>query len=590
MEVKNSEKHSTQFWIILSVLILLGIILRFFQIDVRPFHHDESLNAIYGRYFYEHPGTHFYKYDPMLHGPFLYGIYPFFYQIFGTTIASARILMALMGSALLFLPMIFRFHIKKNTVIILTAFIATAPTLIYWARYVRHDSPMLIAISFSLMAFLYKNPWKRALLFIVPFMVQFTIKENAFLHLALIFLYVIYEATFIKIFKCNIESYLSKVISFCKKNPLPILYSILIGTFLFVLFYSAFFNYPEGILDGLYRKSLAYWVEQHNIDRIKGPFIYQLLFLSWYEQIFLFAILAQVFHFYMTRSKNIRITFSCILLFSVLLHQLIPEAKFNSGFVADVLKLKIPIDIFPFIIILSHAVFSTSILLLERKSKLALFNYLFTSTLFTYSLVGEKVPWLSLYPIYFGLIFLGLYISDELDDFKTSINSHWMKAIFIFFFLFQQRMTIMVNFSRAGAATELISQVHTSKPYEDLVFKLKEKLESKHSLKNYRLLVVKENTWPLTWYLYEVPGFYYFQGVTPTKEFDYVLSSTSDRVTQDALKETHDLIRTPFRWWWVPPYKTMTIQNWFNYSINHNPWTPPGIMDVNLYIKKGLSI
>ncbi|MBT7610419.1 MAG: TIGR03663 family protein [Bacteriovoracaceae bacterium] len=586
----NNEAYNNTFWIIISSLILLGILLRFFHIDLRPFHHDESLNAIYGRYFYHHPTTHYYKYHPMLHGPFLYCVYPFWYQIFGTTISSARIFMATMGSALLFLPYIFRSYLKSNIVLLLTGFLATAPSLIYWARYVRHDSPMLIAISLSLIAFLFKCPWKRALLFIVPFMVQFTIKENAFLHFAILFLYLFYEAIFVKVFKCETETYLTKVLTFCKKNIIPIVVSVLIGAFLFILFFSAFFNYPQGVLDGLYRKSLAYWVEQHNIDRIKGPFIYQILFLSWYEQVFLIAVISQMFHFYMKRSKNIRIIFSTILLISILLNQLIPEARFNSGFLSEVLKLKLPLDIYPFVILMFHAVFSTSILLLEKKNKLALFNYLFTAMFFTYSLVGEKVPWLSLYPIYFGVIFLSFYLSEEVSDFHFYFKTTWMKALIALCFLFQLRMAIMINYSRAGHATELISQVHTSTQYESLLFKLKSKLESKHLPRQHKLLILKENTWPLTWYLYEIPGFYYIQGITPTQDYDYVLSSTQDKTTQDALKETHHLIRTPFRWWWVPPYKTMTFKQWFNYGLNHNPWTVTGTMDVNLYIKKGLTL
>jgi uncharacterized protein (TIGR03663 family) len=587
---KKNTIYDTRFWIIMSCLILIGILFRFFQLDLRPFHHDESLNAIYGRYFYTYPETHYYKYNPMLHGPFLYGIYPFFYQIFGTTITSARLFMAMMGSTLLFLPLLFRTRIKKNTVYLLTAYLASAPSLIYWSRYVRHDSPMLIAISLSLLAFLYKCPWRRALLFIVPFMVQFTIKENSYLHLIILLTYLFYEALFIKFFKLQSESYLSKTIIFCKKNLTPIIVSFLIGCFLFILFYSAFFNYPQGVLDGLYRKSLAYWFEQHSIDRIKGPFIYQLLFLSWYEQIFLFACVSQMFHFYIKRSKNIRIIFSCVLLTAILASHLIPEVKFQTGFISSILKLKIPIDVYPFIIIIFHAIFSTSILLLEKKNKLALFNYLFTSILFTYSLVGEKVPWLSLYPIFFGLVFFSIYISDELNDFKFYVTKSWFKFLVVFCFLFQIRMAIMINYSRAGNSTEIISQVHTSRPYHELAFKLKAKLQSRHNIKQKKLLIVKENTWPMTWYLYEVPGFFYYRGITPITDFDYVLSSTDDKDTKASLKDTHDVIRTPLRWWWAPSYQHMTLSQWLLYSINHNPWTPPGIMDVFLYIKKGETI
>jgi predicted membrane-bound mannosyltransferase len=51
-------------WIIYSALVLVGLFLRWFQLDDRPVFHDESLHAMYGLYFYDAPEVHYYQYNP----------------------------------------------------------------------------------------------------------------------------------------------------------------------------------------------------------------------------------------------------------------------------------------------------------------------------------------------------------------------------------------------------------------------------------------------------------------------------------------------------------------------------------------------
>lgn len=591
-EVKNNHDYQLQDWIILGLIIFLGIFLRFFDIDSRPFHHDESLNAIYGRYAYAHPTIQYYKYDPMLHGPFLYNVFPFFYQIFGVSIATARMFMAFMGSFLLFLPLIFRRLLDKKIVFLFTLFIATAPSMIYWSRFIRHDNPMMIAISLSFIAFLFKCPWKKAFFFITPFFLQFTIKENAYIHLVLVLAYLVYETLTLKVLKSSLNPYAQSVKKFLQQNWKPVLAASVLGSFFYILFFTSYFQHREGILDGLYRKSLTYWFEQHNKDRIAGPFIYQIIFMSWYEQIFLFAVLAQVFHFYYKRQRNLQIFFGSLVLVAIILQNLIPMAKYNSGFISSVLKLKTPIDVYPFILVSFHAVIASTVFLKEGKQRLAFLSYLFTSTLFTYSLVGEKVPWLSLYPIFFGLIFLAFYLQEETNLLHNLFRKKWGQALLIVLLLFQVRMAVITNYSRAGEASEFISQVHTTYPYHELSKKIQHQLKFplRADVDKLTVLALKENTWPLTWYLYELEGFRYFLGGTQLKDFKVVLTSESDQETAKALSQSHDLIKVPLRWWWVPSYSTMTLKNWLVYSFSHNPWTPVGQLYIHMYLQKGYKL
>jgi len=126
-------------WVAFGLFIAIGIILRWTMLDMRPYHHDESLHGMYGRYFYDFPNSNYYKYDPMLHGPMLYNCMRFIYAMFGDSLWAARTPVCVMGTLFMFVPFLYRAHLKRSTVLILTAAVALSPTLIYWSRFLRED-------------------------------------------------------------------------------------------------------------------------------------------------------------------------------------------------------------------------------------------------------------------------------------------------------------------------------------------------------------------------------------------------------------------------------------------------------------------
>ncbi|TNF26866.1 MAG: TIGR03663 family protein [Deltaproteobacteria bacterium] len=579
----ENKKHNEQlFWILLGIIIFLGIFARFYMLADRPFHHDESLNAIYGRYFYNHPTSQFYKYDPMLHGPFLYNLYPFFYQILDESKATARLVMALMGSFLIFLPFMFRRYLNKTTLFLATLFIASSPTLVYWSRFVRHDPPVLICLAMLIMGWFSKSAWKKSFLWTWGLILPFTIKENAYVHVAIFLGYLVYEFLLNALLKLDLETLAGKAWRFCKDHPGKVFVGLISVCFIYVVLYSAWFRHPDGILDGIYRKSLAYWLNQHHKDRIAGPFIFQFLMLSWYEQVFILMIFLQTAHFYLRRSFQIRGTFVALILMSIIAKYLSPLDIPSTSLLSGVLKIKISLDFYPFILLLGHSLIMTTVFLVEKKRDLALTGYLFTSFFFTYSLVGEKVPWLSVYPLFMGILFLTVYVSKE-----TSLNidsDRFLKVSAIVLALFQIRIMIMTNYSRAGADTEFISQVHTSRDYEKVAFQIREEIQSPIGHKPL-VMAMEHNTWPLTWYLYGLEQYNYIKGNRELNEFDYVLTSTSDSATGAELKRTHTRNDVSLRHWWLPDYKRMTFWNFLNYALHHNPWTPPGKMDISVYKK-----
>src|SRR5579859_8283462 len=86
-------------------LVFLALVLRLVVLGDKPFHHDESQDAYFSWIFFTGGG---YKYDPLLHGPLRFYLISLMYLLFGVSNFTARLAPALMGTAIVALPLFFR--------------------------------------------------------------------------------------------------------------------------------------------------------------------------------------------------------------------------------------------------------------------------------------------------------------------------------------------------------------------------------------------------------------------------------------------------------------------------------------------------
>lgn len=558
---KLLDSHKSYLFFILPLLV--GLFFIWFKLDLRPLHHDESLNALYGLYYYLDPENLFYKYDPMLHGPMLYHLLPWLYHFLDESYETIRLIPAGIFSLipLVLIPLLRPWLGARS--IIPAALLISGPSYVYWAKFLRHDQ--LVFFMFLIMGISFHPRVRRfrTYLFIIPLILQFCIKENAYVHLLMwmgfiIFDYLIRRKDFF-------------ILSILNENKKALVSSLFIGLFIYIYYYSAGFKYSEGILDGLYRKSLAYWVNQHNIERIAGPFLTQFFTLAWYELPFLILLIISIFKVHWKESKLIKALPFIAFLFPALFHITYGHNIPESSLWSTLGKVKIGLDFYGFIPLIILSISGTAILIKERKSALAFFYYWTLASFFTYSFVGEKVPWLSLYILIPGIVFLGLYY----QNLRSTIL--WpVVCISIAFNLFQ---SYQLNFVNPGSETEFISQVHTSREYEQLAQGLQQKLERNKGL---NILAYKGNTWPLTWYLYKREGYYYNKMGKSLDSFDLVM----DNYPTATKLESYETKVLPLRHWWVPDWNKMNWLNFIGYSFHHRPWNPTGSQKVTLFYRK----
>src|SRR4030088_3329300 len=117
-------------------LMFVGMVLRFWDLGAKAFHHDESLHAFYSWRLYDGQG---YVHDPMMHGPLLFELNALAYLLFGASDFTARLVPALFGVAIIGLPFLLRHELGRAGAIAASLILVISPAFLYFSRFIRHD-------------------------------------------------------------------------------------------------------------------------------------------------------------------------------------------------------------------------------------------------------------------------------------------------------------------------------------------------------------------------------------------------------------------------------------------------------------------
>jgi uncharacterized protein (TIGR03663 family) len=126
-------------WLILSVVILAAAaFLRFYDLDLKPMHHDEGVN---GFFLTSLVRQGIYKYDPTnYHGPTLYYLSLPPVALFGLSTFAVRFLTAAFGVATVWLVLCLRRQLGTVAALAAAALVAVSPGAVYYSRYFIHET------------------------------------------------------------------------------------------------------------------------------------------------------------------------------------------------------------------------------------------------------------------------------------------------------------------------------------------------------------------------------------------------------------------------------------------------------------------
>jgi len=274
------------------------------------------------------------------------------------------------------------------------------------------------------------KPPLKAFFVLGGFSLQWCIKANFFVHLAILVGFLLFEFFWDFFVRRKFDGMLVQTVRYVVKHEGQLFFGLFSAIFVFVYFYTSGYRYSAGILDGLYRKSLFYWMNQHSIERIPGPFMFHVYQLSWYELLFVLAVIFQGVLLYLSTARRLQYAAAGCFVFALVAshysqsYQGPNGSNFESVAPWNHLNLKdyfdifglFSIDVLGIVLMVSHSVLVTVHHLVRGEKSLAFFGYFFTATLFTYSYLGEKVPWLAIYPFLAGVLYLVLFFDRYFQD------------------------------------------------------------------------------------------------------------------------------------------------------------------------------
>jgi uncharacterized protein (TIGR03663 family) len=200
-----------QLWTMIAFwgVVLLGAVLRFWDLGAKPLHWDESLHAYYSMQLLHNNIQNWasclnlpagnsggcYRYDPLLHGPFQFHAIALVYLIsqflgapdHGINTTTVRIAAALFGTIIIGLPYFLRQYLGKIGAWLACFLLAVSPSMVYFSRFAREDIYMACFTLLFIVAVIQyvrtrKIGW--AILAALAFVLSYATKEATFLSIA----------------------------------------------------------------------------------------------------------------------------------------------------------------------------------------------------------------------------------------------------------------------------------------------------------------------------------------------------------------------------------------------------------------------
>lgn len=175
--------------LIFAGILLLAVLTRFYDLEIRVMSHDESLHTYFSWLLYRGQG---YQHTPMMHGPLQFHMLALIYFIFGASDLTARIPAVLFSIATVWMIWSWRDYLGKWGTLVSGLMLVVSPYMLYYGRYVRNESFTGVAgllLLYGILRYLEKGD--RHYFYFITFgaLLHFLTKETAFIYAAQALLY-----------------------------------------------------------------------------------------------------------------------------------------------------------------------------------------------------------------------------------------------------------------------------------------------------------------------------------------------------------------------------------------------------------------
>jgi uncharacterized protein (TIGR03663 family) len=573
-----------------AVAIAAGLT-RFWALGDRPLHHDESIHA-YQSYTLSKGGD--WRYDPAYHGPFLYYVNALVYKVFGASDFTARLMPAVFGLLLIAFAWPLRRWIGKPAAAAYAIFVLTSPHFVYFSRFIREDLYSLVFTLGTILAFqrfLETDRSKWLMLSATAFALAGVTKENAYMTGVLFVGYALW---------CVVRgagspdgprpaAAVRSGLFWTLGRLAPIVSAGILFMVIWAGMYTAFGKYPGDWL--AIPKAVKYWMGQHSIARIPGPWYYYFPQLLFYDTAIVFA----AFFAFSRRDWKTDPFLRC------LRAAVLPIAGYM------LLRWRVPFFA-PHAMVWIVVILAAAVVLTLRRPPaeppslppfLQFVAFWAAGSLAIYGWAREKVPWLTVHPLLPLTILAALGVARLWSERRRPSAGLALGATLLL---------LCVNTSGAYLAAfrygahdvekqpkhaEMLAYVQTSK---DLVRALAPARAAKARVPAGQpvVTVAGEAVWPLTWYLRDDTVSWASrieQASTPVIVADW----DQEGALEKQLTGKYDAKRVPIRAWWFPdPTKDgdktrPTFRDMVRLWLFHEIWSPIGSQDATFFVRKDLT-
>ncbi|MGH9366350.1 MAG: flippase activity-associated protein Agl23 [Thermoanaerobaculia bacterium] len=527
---------SRRFRTALLAILLAAAATRFWNLGERPLHHDESIHA-YQSYTLSQNGQ--WRYDPAYHGPFLYYANAIVYKTFGASDTTARLLPAAFGILLVAFAFPLRRWIGEGAAAAYALLVLLSPHLSYFSRFIREDLYSVVFTLATILAFRRfletdRARWLTAAA--VVFALAGVTKENAYMTGVLFVAFGLWtlgtRALSGPSRGAAFREALRHSAAWARARFPALLTAGIVFLSIWTLMYTAFGRHPGDWL--AIPKAVKYWMGQHAIARIPGPWYYYFPQLLYYETA---TVAAAAFAF----------------------------RKW------------------------------------KRDPFLAFWAFWAVASLAIYSWAREKVPWLTVHPLLPLTVLAALGLANLWRDRKERLPRLALPAIAVLLAVNAGAAYLACfrygayDLEREPRHGEYQAYVQTT---EDLIRALGvlERVRPRVPEGQPLLTVAGEASWPLTWYLRDVP-------TTWTSRIDrastpvIVADWDPNGALEKQLADKYDARRVPIRAWWFPertgstperPGHHPTLREAWRWWLFHELWSPIGSQDSTFFVRKDL--
>jgi len=592
---------------IFIALLVITAVSRFYNLETKVFHHDESL---YAKYVWDYAEGRPHLYDPLMHGPFMFLTNGMLMRVIGDSDYKVRSYSAIFGILHVALTHLLLPVLGAAGTLLAALWFTFSPHFVYYGRFFREDIYTAVFIFMPIIGALryaHNRKWRWLVFAALGLALLFGTKESSFLHTFEFAVFIISREIYLLLRGlCRrpgfsgvtmtdmdvgdadttawervprgalLRERLSALADWIWSNKFKILLVIGVFAAVFYAIFTSFFAHPKGFVDGLGRKAIPYWKHQNAIQRVRGEYHYYMWRLLMYDLPIVIGALAAVALAFRKRFNLMiaAVAFSGVMLvlYQGLGHvklpayvvtgdygklsEQTPEILAKVGLIGsffDHMHMQTwahPV-IFLFVFVIG---FGAAIMFIERGFDIpAFFSYRAAFCLLLYSYLGEKVSWLGIH-IYQPMIILLAWGGQK----YLRRSRIWFPAFVGLSVLFMSYASYGLNYYKGGIneanPNEIICYTQTDDDVEWINGKIEEARKLSGLGFDMPLSISGSATWPYSWYLRHYTRWFTPPNAVPSTNAMVVVMDWSQKSKFDYLfQDNYVMYKKKLRSWQVLP-------------------------------------